>query len=106
MSEKRKDLAWTEKERLNCYNCQYREIVPFDIHSRCRHPETKKVGLSDNYIKARTEAFRGKADAVCLKLGIRNGGLTWPVRFNPAFLTACRGFRSKNDEKKEGSCRR
>lgn len=92
----------TKEKRPNCYECRYRRTIPGDAHSRCAHPEVEETGISNDWF----EAFAGKACAAQRKLGIRGGGLTWPVNFNPLFLTACRGFRSKNDGKKEKSCRR
>ena len=61
------------EKRINCYECRYRGIIPGDAHSRCQHPEVVKSGISDEYTTAMTEVF----------------------------ITACSGFESKDDEKKE-----
>ena len=94
------------EKRINCYECRYRGTIPGDAHSGCWHPEVIKTGLWDNYFTALAEAYIGKAEGARHKLGILGGGMTWPENFNPTFLTACRGFESKDDESKEGSCQK
>ena len=94
------------EKRINCYECRYRGTILGDRHSKCQHPEVKKTGISDGFMIDIAEAVLGKADGARLKLGIKGGGQTWPANYNPVFLTACRGFEPKDDESKEGSCRK
>ena len=68
-------------DKPNCYECRYRGTIPGDAHSCCRHPEVMDGVLS-------------KLD---VRFGTILGGFTWPVNYNPAFLTACRGFKAKEE---------
>ena len=62
----------------NCYECEYRGIIPGDAHSCCRHP--------------------GKATELNIKgdpHGVRCGWFMWPMNFDPIWLLNCDGFKQK-----------
>lgn len=88
-----------------CYDCVYREALPGDTHSACRHPLTAAVH-ADQFSKMLAlfgkragMAFVPAAAHVAEELGIAavphgvaGGWFLWPVNFDPVWLVACEGF--------------
>ena len=63
----------------NCHDCAHRREIPGNAHSRCNNHAAKVSG--DPY-------------------GIRSGWFTWPLNFDPTWLTSCDGFSTNENDKK------
>ena len=61
----------------DCYKCKYRDIIPGDCHSRCRHPKAGECNIKGN------------------EHGIKEGWFMWPFNFDPIWLENCDGFKEK-----------
>ena len=86
-----------------CYECQYRQNVPGDAHSRCGHP---KASSHENGLMEMVAMMKGRGPAVnvyaAVELGIKAnlhglkmGWFNWPYNFDPVWLEACNGFTPK-----------
>lgn len=65
----------------NCYKCKWRQDLPVDCHSQCKHPNLIELA----------KTIRGNAH------GRRSGWFSWPFNFDPVWLEACGGFESNKD---------
>jgi hypothetical protein len=88
-------------DRPNCYDCRWRDTIPGDVHSRCRHP---LVDNNADLVEVIIGVFSGDYDKAVKKLqikghpeGIRKGWFIWPANFNPVFLLTCQGFEPKKE---------
>lgn len=94
--------------RPDCYACRFRVAVPGDAHSECRHPAATLINgigflahaLSRenpkedrDHIMDAPEHDGAPGMRVAFRAeGVRNGWCTWPLNFDPAWLTECTGF--------------
>jgi len=61
--------------KINCYNCKYREEIPGDTHSKCTNPDPDMTGNEH---------------------GINNGWFCYPHNFDPVWKTKdCINFEKK-----------
>jgi len=95
----------------NCYECEYRGLIPGDAHSCCKHPSFKDA-LSDPLLSllgifasvGRVEPIRGIGDGITVTgnpHGIRSGWFNHPFNFDPTWLESCTGFQQKGDNTDE-----
>lgn len=64
----------------NCYNCKHRCDLTWDAHSRCNHPDKRRLVVIGN------------------RHGIKNGWFNWPWNFDPTWVEYCDGFENKEDK--------
>lgn len=95
--------------RPDCYTCQHRHGVPGDAHSECRHPGatvTRGIALMTSAFAAPPAAKEtviecdaspgGSAITIGFQMhGIVNGWATWPMNYDPTWLTQCSGWGPK-----------
>ncbi len=89
----------------DCYKCIYRQAIPGNAHSTCKHPESG----SDNQIGLMFAILAGVGRAKpqlntrgILKLqidgdmySVKMGWFNWPYCFDPVWLRNCDGFQGK-----------
>ncbi len=86
----------------NCYACRYRDTVPGDAHSSCRHPKTGNTGdVFEGLVSMMVGMQAGRPPAGSRELGItanpqgiRMGWFYWPYNYDPAWLLTCNGFEA------------
>lgn len=95
--------------RPDCYTCKFRGPIPGDAHSECRHPAASiQAGI---WFMAKalgdlaspepptevstTVSVDPPLDIAFHAIGLRRGWATWPLRFDPTWLTACNGWQAK-----------
>tara|TARA_R110000744_G_scaffold82881_5_gene162794 strand:- start:125 stop:523 length:399 start_codon:yes stop_codon:yes gene_type:complete len=73
-----------EEDKVNCYECKYRDKVTGSAHSRCMHPEAGMDQASAYFM-----------DITAAHHGVKNGWFSWPFNFDPVWLESCNGFTEK-----------
>ena len=88
-----------QKQKPDCYKCQYRGTIPGDAHTICHHPLVKQ---DSNSFGALVDMLSGKNNDAAKELnikgdqhGIRSGWFMWPANFDPVWLENCDGFKQK-----------
>ena len=76
-----------DNDKPNCYQCIHRRGLMGDAHSKCAHPDMHEED---------TASAAKKLGIVGNPHGIKNGWFFWPFNFDPAWLKACNGFTSKD----------
>lgn len=84
----------TGNVKANCYKCKYRDGVPGDAHSCCKHPVASPIYMmffmsGKSAIASKDFTIRGNTH------GVRSGWFTWPVNFDPVWLEECTLFEQK-----------
>ncbi len=90
-------------EKPDCYDCRFRDDIPGDAHSCCKHPDAPPItGLGQivQILGSRSGAgpgFTTRMDVVFHPTGVRKGWAAWPWNFDPVWLLKCSGFTRKED---------
>lgn len=74
-----------EKQKNDCYQCPYRREVRGSAHSECVHP-----GIANGAITAwglMNNPTGLEPDIKLHPTGINGGWATWPVNFDPVWIT-------------------
>ena len=88
----------------NCYDCKWRDEVPGDCHSCCKHPSLKAdpVGNLMAIFASVGRVAPVSANSSALNVrgnphGIRKGWFNFPWNFDPVWLENCDGFETKTE---------
>jgi len=94
-----------EKQKIDCYKCQYKGNNPGSSHIRCNHPSLEKV--KDDPLLGMMAIFAsvGRASPTVINspelnirgnpYGIKMGWFNFPFNFDPTWLENCDGFKPK-----------
>jgi hypothetical protein len=92
-------MVSAEEERPDCYKCRWRDAIPGDAHSRCRHPlvnsNADMVDILIGVIEGQYREAARKLGITGHMTGIKNGWFLWPADFDPVWLLACQGFEPR-----------
>lgn len=95
-------MVSAEVGRPDCYNCRWREAIPGDSHSRCRHPlvdnNALMVDIIIGVIQGRYLEAERELHITAHKTGVQKGWFLWPANFDPVWLLTCRGFEPKETD--------
>lgn len=78
-----------------CYDCKWREVIPGDAHSECRHPRMSDEGLRLLVLlagcldEARYAAILKAIGVEFKHTGYSCGWFAWPDNFDPVWLESC-----------------
>jgi hypothetical protein len=90
-----------EEVKPNCYECKYRDNLPGNAHSQCRHPGAGNDGSNPLFAAFAIMAKRigpiphppnATVNVVGDPHGIAHGWFAWPFNFDPVWLVSCDGF--------------
>ena len=93
----------------DCYNCKFRGEIPGSAHSCCeitKHiPALSKVKTEMLDIalltgKAKIKSGDGSSAVQLNPEGVKNGWASWPLDFDPIWITKCELFKLKPKGKK------
>lgn len=81
----------------NCYECAHRGNVPGSAHSSCDVLRARTGKSGGEMLAAMVMMTSGVVDVAGVRVsgnhhGIRSGWFSWPVDYDPAWLTECTGF--------------
>jgi hypothetical protein len=88
----------------DCYNCKFRGEIPGSAHSCCeitKHiPALSKVNSEFMDIalmigKAKIKSSDGTNAVKLNPEGVKNGWASWPLDFDPVWITSCELFKPK-----------
>ena len=102
----------TDKEKImkpDCHKCKYRNSIPGDAHSRCRHPNignrddplSSIIGVLASVGRVVSIGDESNKEDLNIKLhphGVKMGWANWPLNFDPVWLESCDGFEIKDED--------
>jgi hypothetical protein len=92
----------------DCYNCKFRGEITGSAHSCCeitKHiPALSKVNSEFMDIalmigKAKIKSSDGTSAVKINPEGVKNGWASWPLDFDPVWITSCELFKAKPKRK-------
>lgn len=86
----------------DCYKCKWREDIPGDAHSSCKHPSLEQINNNLEFQLLSILQSAGRAPSIPInnqtlnikgsQHGIAKGWFNFPFNFDPVWLENCDGF--------------